>query len=115
MLYIWLDVHKEFCQSCVIDESGRALSNERFSSAKEELNRFLDKFQDAKFVMESTGIWEFICESIERRGFEVQLAHPLKVSTIAESRVKTDKVDTHILARLLAANLIPRSWISKTM
>jgi predicted NBD/HSP70 family sugar kinase len=56
MLYIGLDVHKEFCQACVIDESGRALSNERFSSTNEELDRFLDRFQDAKFVLESTGI-----------------------------------------------------------
>jgi transposase len=111
MLYIGLDVHKEFCQACVIDESGRALSNERFSSTNEELDRFLDGFQDAKFVLESTGIWEFIYEGIERRGFEAVLAHPLKVRAIAEARVKTDKVDAETLAQLLRADLIPRSWI----
>jgi transposase len=111
MLYIGLDVHKEFCQACVIDESGRALSNERFSSTSEELDRFLDRFQDAKFVLESTGIWEFIYEGIEKRGFEAVLAHPLKVRAIAEARVKTDKVDAETLAQLLRADLIPRSWI----
>jgi len=111
MLYIGLDVHKEFCQACVIDESGRALSNERFSSTNEELDRFLNRFQDAKFVLESTGIWEFIYERIEKRGFEVVLAHPLKVRAIAEAKVKTDKVDAHTLAQLLRADLIPRSWI----
>jgi hypothetical protein len=37
MLCIGLDVNKEFCQACVIDESGQALSNERFSSTNEEL------------------------------------------------------------------------------
>jgi transposase len=95
----------------VIDESGRALSNERFSSTNEELDRFLDRFQDAKFVLESTGIWEFIYEGIERRGFEAVLAHPLKVRAIAEARVKTDKVDAETLAQLLRADLIPRSWI----
>jgi len=82
MLYIGLDVHKEFCQACVIDESGRSLSNERFSSTNEELDRFLNRFQDAKFVLESTGIWEFIYEGIERRGFEVQLAHPSILDTL---------------------------------
>jgi len=111
MLYIGLDVHKEFCQACVIDESGRALSNERFSSTSEELDRCLDRFQDAKFVLESTGIWEFIYEGIEKRGFEAVLAHPLKVRAIAEARVKTDKVDAETLAQLLRADLIPRSWI----
>jgi len=111
MLYIGLDVHKEFCQACVMDESGRALSNERFSSTSEELDRFLDRFQDAKFVLESTGIWEFIYEGIEKRGFEAVLAHPLRVRAIAEARVKTDKVDAETLAQLLRADLIPKSWI----
>ena len=111
MLYIRLDVHKEFCQACVIDDTGRALSNERFSSTNEELDRFLDRFQDAKFVLECTGIWEFLYEEIERRGFEVQLAHPLKVRAIAEAKVKTDKIDAETLAQLLRANLIPKSWV----
>ena len=39
MLYIGLDVHEEFCQACVIDEYGRALSDERFLSTNEELDR----------------------------------------------------------------------------
>jgi transposase len=50
--------------------------------------------------MESTGIWEFIYEGIEKKGFEVQLAHPLNVRAIAEARVKTGKVDARTLAQL---------------
>ena len=99
MLYIGMDVHKEFCQACVIDEHGRVRSNEKFSSTQDELDRFLAGFKNAKFVLESTGIWEFIYEGIERRGFEVQLAHPLKVRAIAEARVKTDKVDAETAQR----------------
>ncbi len=109
--YVGLDVHKEFCQAAVIDDYGRVLSNEKFSSTRKELDRFLARFKDAKFVLESTGIWEFIYEGIEKRGFEVVLAHPLKVRAIAEAKVKTDKVDAETLAQLLRANLIPRSWV----
>jgi len=111
MLYVGLDVHKEFCQACVIDERGRALSNERFPSTHESLDVFLAGIKNAKFVLESTGIWEYIYEGIEDRGFEVVLAHPLKVRAIAEARVKTDKVDAETLAQLLRADLIPRSWV----
>src|SRR4030042_1740898 len=107
MVYVGLDIHKEFCQACVIDPSGRVLSNEKFSSTQEDLDEFLDKFEDAKFVLESTGIWEFIYESIEKRGFEAVLAHPLKVRAIAEARVKTDKVAAETLAQLLRDDLIP--------
>ena len=85
-LYVGLDVHKEFCQACVMDERGAIISNERIASTVEDLDRFLDGFEDASFVLESTGIWEFVYETIERHGFEVVLAHPLKVTAIAEAR-----------------------------
>jgi len=103
MLCIGLDVHRELCQACAIDESGRPLSNERISSTNEELDRFPGRFQDAKFVLESTGIWEFIYELIWKRGFEAVLAHPLRVRALAEARVKMDRVDAETLARLLRA------------
>ena len=116
MLYIGLDVHKEFCQACVMDLNGKILSNERIPSTVEDLDRFLEGFEDASFVLESTGIWEFFYETIERHGFEVVLAHPLKVRAIAEAKVKTDKIDARTLAHLLRADLVPRSYIpSKDM
>jgi len=108
MLCVGLNIHEEFCPACVIDESGRALSNERFSSTNEELDQFLNRFQDAKFVLESTSIWEFIYEGIEKREFEAVLAHPLKVRAIAEARVKTDKVDAETLAQLLRTRVRQR-------
>ena len=111
MLYIGLDVHKEFCQACVMNKSGLVISNERFLSTQEALDKFLDRFEEAKFVLESTGIWEFIYEGIEKRGFEAVLAHPLKVRAISEAKVKTDKVDAETLAHLLRADLIPRSHV----
>lgn len=111
MLYVGLDVHKEFCQASVLDDSGNELENERFDSTLEALNGFLDRFEEARFVLESTGIWEFIYEGIEARGFEVQLAHPLKVRAIAEASVKTDKVDARTLARLLRLDMVPRSYV----
>jgi len=111
MYHIGLDIHKKHTQACVMDESGRVLSNERFPSTPEGLDEFLSGFEQAKFVLESTGIWEFIYEGIERRGFEVVLAHPMKVRVIAEAKVKTDKVDAEILAHLLRADLVPRSYV----
>jgi len=41
----------------------------------------------------------------------VVVANPAKVKQIAQARVKTDIRDTFILARLLAANLVPDVWV----
>ena len=38
------------------------------------------------------------------------MAHPLKTRLIAEARIKTDTIDSEILAHLLRANLIPEAY-----
>ncbi len=47
-------------------------------------------------------------------GAQVVLAHPGKVRAIAEARIKTDKIDSEILAHLLRADLIPKATAPST-
>ena len=111
MLYVGLDVHKEFCQASILNEKGFEEDNLRFPTTHRGLESFLDRFEDASFVLESTGVWEFVYEIIEEKGFPVKLAHPLKVRAIAEASVKTDKVDARTLAKLLRLDMVPESYI----
>lgn len=111
MLYVGLDVHKEFCQASVLNDDGDELGNERVPTTADALNRFLDRFEEARFVLESTGVWEYVYGIVEARGFEVVLAHPFKVKAIASAKVKTDKVDARTLARLLYLDMVPASHV----
>ena len=45
-------------------------------------------------------------DHLEDGGFEVKLSHSLKTKAIAYAKVKTDKVDSVTLARLLRSNLL---------
>ena len=62
-------------------------------------------------VFESTTnawhVYDLLVPLVER----VVVANPIKVKQIASARVKTDVRDTFILARLLAANLVPDVWV----
>jgi transposase len=62
-------------------------------------------------VIESTTnawhVYDLLIQYAER----VVVANPIKVKQIASARVKTDVRDTLILARLLAANLVPDVWV----
>ena len=62
-------------------------------------------------VLESTTnawhVYDLLVPLVER----VVVANPIKVKQIAQARVKTDIRDTLILARLLAANLVPDVWV----
>jgi transposase len=62
-------------------------------------------------VVESTSnAWDFYDQVAPLVGRAV-VANPRLVKLITSGRVKTDKVDTMALARLLAANLIPEVWV----
>ena len=42
---------------------------------------------------------------------EVVVVHPYHVKLISASRVKTDRIDALVLARLLAVNILPAIWV----
>ncbi len=52
-------------------------------------------------VIEATMNWYHFYDLLVSLDIPVTLAHPLRTTAIAEAKVKTDKVDTTILAHLL--------------
>tara|TARA_Y100000310_G_scaffold306039_1_gene346819 strand:+ start:402 stop:1325 length:924 start_codon:yes stop_codon:yes gene_type:complete len=99
-----------------MDEKGEIVKEGRFDNNPEAIAGFLSGFPVKQVVMESTGFWWPIYECLEGRGYKVILAHPYRVKAIASAKLKTDKVDSRMLAHLLRANLIPESYIpSKRM
>ena len=113
MYHIGLDIHKKHTQACVKDENGKILLSERFLSDVVAINAFLDRLgsAEARIVMEATGFYQFLYETIEARGFDVILAHPLKLKALTAGRAKTDKNDAEMLAELLRINAVPTSYV----
>jgi transposase len=62
-------------------------------------------------VLEATSNAWYMYDLLEPLVAGVVVANPYQVKLIAASLVKTDRRDTLVLARLLAANLIPEIWI----
>jgi transposase len=61
--------------------------------------------------MEATRNWTVMYDLLEELVGEVHLAHPLKVKAIAEARIKTDKIDSEVLAHLLRCDLLPEAYV----
>jgi len=49
---------------------------------------------------------------LEANGFDVVISNPLKTKAIASAKIKNDRVDSHMLAQLLRADLIPTVYVS---
>jgi hypothetical protein len=58
----------------------------------------------------TTNTWE-VANLILPQVAKVAIANPLKVKAIAESKIKTDKVDAGVLAQLLRCDFLPEVWI----
>ena len=110
--YVALDIHKKYCVIAGVDREGRVLLQPvRVEHADLEgwLERGL-RSTDQVVIESTTNAWhvyDLLAPLVER----VVVANPIRVKQIAQARVKTDIRDTLILARLLAANLVPEVWV----
>lgn len=68
------------------------------------------QISDQVVIESTTNAWH-VYDLLEPLTERVVVANPIKVKQIACARVKTDIRDTLILARLLAANLVPVVWV----
>ena len=110
MNYIGVDYHKKYSYMVVKNEDGCVERRGTVNNIKEEVQRFLEPYRPGIAVVEATRNWGLIYDWLDEVLDDVALAHPLKVKAIADARIKTDKISADILADLLRANLLPRSY-----
>ncbi|MEW5768705.1 MAG: IS110 family transposase [bacterium] len=114
MNYIGMDIHKKYSSVAVMDERGSLVDACRMNHLyREELIKYFKQFPSGTQVaMEATCGWSWLSELLQDLDLEVKLAHPSKVRVIAESQVKTDKVDARVLAQLLRTNFLPEAYLA---
>ena len=111
MRTIGLDVHKRFAEVAVL-EPGQPLRRRRVRTTPAELRAFVDKLgPDDQVALEATfNTWQ-LTDLLRVRAGRVVVSNPMKTKAIASAKVKTDKVDAEILARLLASDFLAEVWI----
>ena len=108
MIFVGIDLHKEFLQIEAIDEKGNTLFNEKIANTQKDIKKiFYTIPKNSKCVMESSSVWYGVFLFIrDKLGFDVILSNPYHTKAIAASKKKTDKIDAHILADLLRGGYI---------
>jgi transposase len=110
MRSIALDVHRDFCEVAIKDESGLGLAG-RVKSSLADFELFAQSLApDDQVALEATGPAQAIARILEPHVGRVVIANTRKLRAIAESKVKTDKVDAKTLCELLAAGFLPAVW-----
>ena len=107
MRSIALDVHRDFCEVAIKDESGLRLAG-RVKTKPEELELFAQSLAaDDQVALEASGPALAIARILETYVGRVVVANTRKLRAIAESKVKTDELDASTLCELLAAGFLP--------
>ena len=110
--YIGIDLHKQTSYVTRMNEKGKIVEQINLSNDADTLRGYLTRLKpDARIAVEATGNWMYLYELIEERCPDLVLAHPQKTKAIASARIKTDKIDSTILAHLLRTNLLPQAYI----
>jgi transposase len=110
--YLALDIHKYYSIVAGVNFDGQVIL-EPVRVEHADLEVWLEKqIQSTDYVVieSTTNAWH-IYDLLEPLAEKVLVANPIKVKQIACGRVKTDIRDTLILARMLAANMIPAVWV----
>ena len=108
MWFTGIDQHREFCVLTTYGPEGPRVKQARVASTALALAPYFAAFPGShKAVVESTGGWYWLADALAPIGVELVLAHATRLKAISAAKVKTDQVDSDVLALLLRADLIP--------
>jgi transposase len=111
MFYSGIDQHKLFSYITTVDSDGIIIKEAKLNNNNFDiLNYFSSLGKEHIATVETTGGWYWINDLLSSQGIDLKLAHAKYVKAIAYAKVKTDKVDSHILAQLLRLNFIPEAY-----
>jgi transposase len=112
MYYGGIDAHKTFLTVVIVDQEGKQVRRRaRVPAAEpERLLEALEGLRPLEVVVETCPFWPWIYDLLEPTEIGFHLAHASKLEVIARSDKKTDTLDAAVMARMLAAGLIPEVY-----
>jgi transposase len=113
--FVALDLHKSYAVVGAVDRQQQVVLPPR-RVPLQRLAGWAEKHlgpTDVAVLEAGANAWS-VHDLLERLVDKVTVVHPYHVKLIASSMVKTDRIDTLILARLLAADILPSIWVPPT-
>jgi len=110
--WVGLDVHKRVVEACIVDQAGNVVGRERFALNRRTLGMFAREVlrpADRVALEATTNCWA-VADRLRPHVARVVVSNPMATKAIAQAKVKTDKVDAHVLAQLLRCDFLPEVW-----
>jgi transposase len=116
MLHAGLDLSRKRLDYCLLGEDGEGVEVAAAPPDADGLagmaRRVAARYgEPVRAVIESMNGARFVHDSLERCGWEVEVADAIKVKGLAPLACKTDKIDAWVLAELSRRDLVPAIWL----
>ena len=116
MLHAGLDLSRKRLDVCLLDDEGEHLDQLAVSPDPDSLRtlaRRIDEVhrQPVCAVVESMTGARIVHDTLEQEGWSVEIADAQKVKGLAPLAVKTDQIDSRVLAVLSQRDLVPAIWL----
>src|SRR5918999_5340679 len=111
MYFGGIDAHLTYLTIAVVDRAGEVVLQERVATAESlRVLEVMAPYRPLDVVVETCPFWPWIHDLVAPAGIGFHLAHAKELEAIATSTRKTDARDATLLARMLAAGLIPEVY-----
>ena len=117
MLHAGLDLSRTRLDFCLLDELGDRVEVGAVPPDGDGLAGFVRRVEErhgrapVRAAIESMNGARFVHDSLERLGWEVEIADAVKVKGLAPLACKTDRIDAWVLAELSRRELVPAIWL----
>ena len=109
---VGLDVHKREITYCILAADGATIAQGKFALDRKALRHFAKNTLHAgdQVALESTTNCWAVADVVRPHVGRVVVSNPMATKAIAQSKIKTDKVDARVLAQLLRCDFLPEVW-----
>jgi transposase len=117
MLHVGLDLSRRRLDYCLLDDAGERAGIGVASPDGDGLENFARRVHrrfgpvPVRAAIESMTGARFVHDTLERCGWEVEVADAVKVKGLAPLACKTDRIDAWVLAELCRRDLVPAIWL----
>lgn len=101
MKKIGMDLGMKQSEIFEMDDDGKVIGRATIPTTRAAITRWFSRRKKAEICIEAGGSSPWVDRLLREFGHDVVVVNPRRVKLIAESTLKTDKIDAEILARLL--------------
>ncbi len=110
-MYLGIDTHTRYAQVAVVDDDGNLHDELRIPNDK--LEQLAEQYAGSEAAIEATENYRPIYEVLDEH-LNVTIANPSKDRLIADTTVKTDRLDAKRLALMLRSGMLEKATSRRT-